>query len=260
MVTFMHWLVPKFIYKIYEKKLKSEIKEGNVPEHIGIILDGNRRASRKLGVVYEVGYELGAEKLEKVLDWIWDLGVKVVSCWIFSTDNFSRDKKQVDIIMNLAKDKLIKIREDPRIHKNRVSIKVLGRLSMLPKEIQEEIKLTESATKEYNNYRLNICMAYGGRAEIVDALKRIIYESKEGNLRYEEINEELITKYLYTNGLPDPELIIRTSGEERLSGFLLWQSAYSEYYFAEVNWPLFRKIDLWRAVRTYQRRQRRFGE
>jgi len=131
---------------------------------------------------------------------------------------------------------------------------------MLPKEIQEEIELTESATKEYNNYRLNICMAYGGRAEIVDALKRIIYESKEGNLSDEEINEELINKYLYTNGLPDPELIIRTSGEERLSGFLLWQSAYSEYYFAEVNWPLFRKIDLWRAIRTYQRRQRRFGE
>jgi tritrans,polycis-undecaprenyl-diphosphate synthase [geranylgeranyl-diphosphate specific] len=103
-------------------------------------------------------------------------------------------------------------------------------------------------------------MAYGGRAEIVDALKRIINESKEGNLSDEEINEELINKYLYTNGLPDPELIIRTSGEERLSGFLLWQSAYSEYYFAEVNWPLFRKIDLWRAIRTYQRRQRRFGE
>ena len=255
----MRLLTPKFVYKIYEKKLQSEIKNKPIPEHIGIILDGNRRASRKLGVGFEEGYELGADKLEEVLDWCWKLGVNVVTCWVFSTDNFSRPKKQVETIMQLAKQKLRMLREDKRIIKNQVKIKVLGRLAMLPEDLQEEIKLTEEITAGFNKYRLNICMAYGGRAEIVDALKQIVLKTKEGEINFEELNEELISKHLYTNGLPDPDLMIRTSGEERLSGFLLWQSAYSEYYFVDVDWPLFRKIDLWRAVRTFQRRQRRFG-
>ena len=255
----MRLLTPKFVYKIYEKKLQSEIKNKPIPEHIGIILDGNRRASRKLGVGFEEGYELGADKLEEVLDWCWKLGVNVVTCWVFSTDNFSRPKKQVETIMQLAKQKLRMLREDKRIIKNQVKIKVLGRLAMLPEDLQEEIKLTEKITAGFNKYRLNICMAYGGRAEIVDALKQIVLKTKEGEINFEELNEELISKHLYTNGLPDPDLMIRTSGEERLSGFLLWQSAYSEYYFVDVDWPLFRKIDLWRAVRTFQRRQRRFG-
>ena len=255
----MRLLTPKFVYKIYEKKLQSEIKNKPIPKHIGIILDGNRRASRKLGVGFEDGYELGADKLEEVLDWCWKLGVNVVTCWVFSTDNFSRPKEQVETIMKLAKQKLRMLREDKRIIKNQVKVKVLGRLAMLPKDLQEEIKLTEETTAEFNKYRLNICMAYGGRAEIVDALKQIVLKTKEGEINLEELNEELISKHLYTNGLPDPDLMIRTSGEERLSGFLLWQSAYSEYYFVDVDWPLFRKIDLWRAVRTFQRRQRRFG-
>ena len=255
----MRILTPKFVYKIYERKLQSEIKDNSIPEHIGIILDGNRRASRKLGVGIEDGYELGADKLEEVLDWCWKLGVSIVTCWVFSTDNFSRPKEQVETVMKLAKQKLQMLREDKRIIKNQVKVKVLGRLPMLPKDLQEEIKLTEEKTAAFNKYRLNICMAYGGRAEIVDALKQIVLKTKEGEIDFEELNEELISKHLYTNGVPDPDLLIRTSGEERLSGFLLWQSAYSEYYFVDVDWPLFRKIDLWRAVRTYQRRQRRFG-
>ncbi len=255
----MRLLIPQFVYKIYEKKLYSEIKNNVIPQHIGIILDGNRRASKKLGLGIEDGYELGADKLEEVLDWCWKLGVKVVTCWIFSTDNFSRPKDQVEIIMKLAVHKLRMLREDKRILKNQVEVKVLGRLNLLPKELQEEIKITEKTTEKFDNFRLNICMAYGGRAEIVDALKQIVLKTAEGHLDSNELNEELISKHLYTNGLPDPDLMIRTSGEERLSGFLLWQSAYSEYYFVDVHWPLFRKIDLWRAVRTYQRRQRRFG-
>ena len=231
-----------------------------MPHHIGIILDGNRRASRKLGLNYKDGYELGAKKLEEVLNWCWDLGIKVVSVWVFSTENFKRPKDQVETIMQLAKEKLRLIREDERIHKNKVRIKIIGRRDMLPKEIQEEIEQTEKATENYDNYTLNICMAYGGRAEIVDAIKNIIKRIIKGELKPEEINEEVINEHLYTKGLPDPDLIIRTSGEERLSGFLLWQSAYSELYFADVYWPLFRKIDLWRAIRTYQRRQRRFGK
>ncbi|RLC45122.1 MAG: di-trans,poly-cis-decaprenylcistransferase [Candidatus Coatesbacteria bacterium] len=253
-------LIPKLIYRVYESKLHSEIKGKQMPHHIGIILDGNRRASRKLGLNYKDGYELGAKKLEEVLNWCWDLGIKVVSVWVFSTENFKRPKDQVETIMQLAKEKLRLIREDERIHKNKVRIKIIGRRDMLPKEIQEEIEQTEKATENYDNYTLNICMAYGGRAEIVDAIKNIIKRIIKGELKPEEINEEVINEHLYTKGLPDPDLIIRTSGEERLSGFLLWQSAYSELYFADVYWPLFRKIDLWRAIRTYQRRQRRFGK
>ena len=228
----MHWLIPKIFYKIYEKKLYSEIKGQDMPQHIGIILDGNRRASRKLGINYNEGYELGAKKLEEVLNWCWDLNIKVVSVWVFSTDNF----------------------------KHKVRIRVIGRKELLPKEIQEEIAKTEEATKEYEGYTLNICMAYGGRAELTDAIKEVVKKVNEGKLKPEDITEEIISEHLYTRGLPDPDLIIRTSGEERLSGFLLWQSAYSELYFADVYWPLFRRIDLWRAIRIYQQRHRRFGK
>lgn len=256
----MHWLVPKIFYKIYEKKLYSEIKDQDMPQHIGIILDGNRRASRKLGINYNEGYELGAKKLEEVLNWCWDLNIKVVSVWVFSTDNFKRPKDQVETIMRLAKEKLIRIRSDQRVHKHKVKINIIGKKELLPKEIQEEIVKTEEATKEYENYTLNICMAYGGRAELTDAIKEVVKKVNEGKLKPEDITEETISEHLYTRGLPDPDLIIRTSGEERLSGFLLWQSAYSELYFADVYWPLFRKIDLWRAIRIYQQRHRRFGK
>ena len=250
---------PKFIYKIYEKKLSSEIKNKPIPHHIGIILDGNRRGSKKLGVDYIKGYQLGAEKLEEVLDWCWELGVKIISCWIFSTENFSRPKEQVESIMNLAVQYFQKIRTDKRIFKNKVRIRVLGRNNMLPQDVQEEIKLTEEVTKNHDKFDLNLCMAYGGRAEIVDALKQIVIKVKEGEIKLEDVDEELISNHLYADDIPDPDLIIRTSGEERLSGFLLWQSAFSEYYFADVYWPLFRKIDLWRAIRTYQERERRYG-
>jgi len=255
----MRLITPKFIYKLYERRLSSEIRSKPIPKHIGIILDGNRRASKMLGVDYKTGYELGAEKLEEVLDWCWELDVKVITCWVFSTENFSRPDDQVESIMKLAIENLKRIREDKRVYKNKVKVKVLGRLNLLPENVQQEIKLTEEATKTHDNFILNICMAYGGRAEIVDALKHIFDKVKDGNISFEDIDEELISSHLYTNGVSDPDLIIRTSGEERLSGFLLWQSAFSEYYFAEVHWPLFRKIDLWRAIRTYQRRQRRYG-
>ena len=212
-----------------------------------------------LGIDYKTGYELGAEKLEEVLDWCWELDVKVITCWVFSTENFSRPDDQVKSIMKLAIENLRRLREDKRIFKNQVKVKVLGRLNLLPENVQQEIKMTEDATKTHENFILNICMAYGGRAEIVDALKRIFDKVKDGDISFDDIDEELISNHLYTNGISDPDLIIRTSGEERLSGFLLWQSAFSEYYFAEVHWPLFRQIDLWRAIRTYQRRQRRYG-
>ncbi len=256
----MKWFIPNFVYKLYEKKLHEDIKDNIIPRHIGIILDGNRRGSKKLGLDYKDGYDIGARKLEEVLGWCWDLGVEIVTCWVFSTENFDRDEEQVNLIMKLAEEKMVGIRKDSRTHENKLRVKVLGRLSMLPESVQEEIKKTEEATKGYDKYLLNICMAYGGRAEIVDAMKDISKKIERGEISSNEVNEDLVNEHMYTNGIPDPDLIIRTSGEERLSGFLLWQSAYAEYYFADAYWPLFRKIDFWRAVRTYQQRNRRFGK
>jgi tritrans,polycis-undecaprenyl-diphosphate synthase [geranylgeranyl-diphosphate specific] len=208
-----------------------------------------------------MGHEVGADKIEDLLDWCWKLGIKSVTIYVFSTENFARSKIEVDEIMRLAVLKLREILNNGRIHKNRVHIKAIGRIDLLPDPVKDLIQQAEEATKTYDQYYLNIAMAYGGRAELVDAMRKIAEEIKDGVIMPEQIDEGVIEQHLYTAFLPksDPDLIIRTSGEERLSNFLLWQSAYSELLFLDVFWPDFRRIDLWRAVRTFQRRRRRFG-
>ena len=249
----------KLAYKVYEKKLWNEIKGGPIPAHVGLILDGNRRWARKIGLNHALGHEAGFEKLKEVLRWCWELGVKTVTIYAFSTENFRRSKDEVEHLMKLSERgfKVVLANED--IHKNKVQVRAIGRVDLLPDFVKKAIEEAEAATKSYDRHRLNVAIAYGGRAEIVDAAKRIAYEVQEGKLKPDEIDEEVFEQRLYTSGDPDPDLIIRTSGEERLSGFLLWQSAYSELCFLDVYWPDIRKIDLWRAIRTYQRRQRRFG-
>lgn len=247
------------VYKLYERSLKSQIKGKILPQHIGIILDGNRRHARGSGVPLETGYELGLTKLEQVLEWLWDFDVKVVSVWIFSTENFNRDAEQVSTIMKMAEEKTIRIREDKKVHERGVMIKYSGDRSLLPKTLQEQIEVTENRTKEYQNHILNICLAYGGRQELTEAIRKIAYHVKNDNLKIEDIDEDIVTQYLYTYGLPDPDLIIRTSGSIRLSGFLMWQSTYSELYFSDVLWPAFRHLDLLRAIRDFQQRKRNFG-
>jgi len=164
--------------------------------------------------------------------------------------------------MKIAEEKLTQILTDPRIHENKVHVKIIGRRNLLPKALQELSKKVEEATNGYSEHFLNVALAYGGRAEIVDAAKKLAQEVEKGRLKPDAIEEEMFEKYLYTSHLPkqDPDLIIRTSGEERLSGFLLWQSAYSELLFLDIFWPDFRRIDLLRAFRTFQRRKRRFGQ
>lgn len=164
--------------------------------------------------------------------------------------------------MQIAEEKLRKILTDERIHKNRVRVKVIGRMGLLPKSLQELIREVEEATRDYDQHFLNVALAYGGRAEIVDATKKIALEIEKGKLKPDAIDEQVFENHLYTAYLPqqEPDLIIRTSGEERLSGFLLWQSAFSELCFLDVYWPEFRRIDLLRAIRTYQQRKRRFGK
>ena len=248
------------IYTFYKRRIKHSIVKGPIPEHIGIILDGNRRHAKIVGVKMEKGYELGSDKLEEVLDWCWALNIKIVSVWVFSTENFNRPKEQVDLLMNLSTKKMNKLRQSSQIHDNEIKIRVSGSRERLPSELITEINKAEKETAHYTNYTLNICLAYGGRYELLDATKAIAEKVEKGELSSKDITEEVIGDHLYTVGLPDPDLIIRSSGTERLSGFLMWQSAYSEFYFAECYWPMFREIDLYRAIRTYQQRQRNYGK
>ena len=250
------------VYKLYEKWLKYQVKNGNKPEHIAIVLDGNRRWASERAMISWMGHQFGADKVNRLLDWCMDLNVKSITIYAFSTENFQRPQKEVDEVMKIAEEKMREILTDERIQKNRVRVKVIGRQELLPKNLQQLILEVEQATKDYDQHFLNVALAYGGRAEIVDATKKIAQKIENGELSPEAINEDVFESHLYTAHMPkqDPDLIIRTSGEERLSGFLLWQSAYSELCFLDVYWPDFRLIDLLRAVRTYQRRRRRFGQ
>lgn len=251
--------LPGFVFKLYERHLWGQIKNGPVPRHVGLIMDGNRRAARALGKLPHDGHRMGFKKVRNVLRWCWALDIRVVTLFAFSTENFLRPPIEVDTLMRLAREQFLAVLTDPDVHKHEVQVKAIGRLHLLPSEVQDAIHQAEKATAHYDRYTLQVAIGYGGRAEVVDAVRAVARKVKEGNLTLDAISEKYISQHLYTNGTPDPDIIIRTSGEERLSGFLLWQSAYSEFYFADVFFPNFRKIDLWRAIRTYQRRDRRFG-
>ena len=249
------------VYKAYEKWLRHQVKDQAKPEHIAIILDGNRRWAINHSLNPNMGHYYGADRTEKMLRWCLDLGVKTITLYAFSTENFNRSEEEVAELMHLFEEKLQEILKNDDIHKHKVKVKFIGRLNLLPEEIQGTIERVEEATKDYDRHFLNLAIAYGGRAEIVDATRMIAWEVKEERLLPEDIDEKVFEQYLYTAYLPkqDPDLIIRTSGEERLSGFLLYQSAYSELCFLDVYWPEFRLIDMLRAIRTYQKRKRRFG-
>jgi tritrans,polycis-undecaprenyl-diphosphate synthase [geranylgeranyl-diphosphate specific] len=248
-------------YKLYEKWLWVQVKNGAKLEHIAIILDGNRRWASENELNPWLGHKKGAETVEQLLDWCEKLGVKFVTLYAFSTENFRRSPKEVEEIMQIAEEEFRKLLTDERIHRDKVHVKVIGRVNLLPKSLQQLIADVEKATKDYDNRFLNFAFAYGGRAEILDATKMIAEKVRDGELKLDDVNESMFEKHLYTAHMPkqEPDLIIRTSGEERLSGFLLWQSAYSELAFLDVYWPDFRLIDLLRAIRTFQTRKRRYG-
>ncbi len=248
------------LYRLYEKHLWRQIKNGTKPHHIGVILDGNRRFAREKGFAATKGHVFGASKVEEFLRWCLKLDIKIITLYAFSTENFSRSEDEVNSLMELLSKKIYQFKDDPVVKKNKVRIKVIGRLEYLSKELNEQIAEVEAQTKDHDNFQINFAISYGGRAEIVDAVKKVARQIEAKELAIDDIDEELLAKNLYTGGIPDPDLIIRTSGEERLSGFLLWQSAYSELYFTEVFWPAFRMIDLWRVIRVYQQRERRYGK
>lgn len=251
-------------YALYRLRLEAEMHTWRKPEHIGIIMDGNRRFARRRALLDILdGHALGADKLEDVLNWCEEAGVRIVTVWIFSLDNFNRPAREVDGLMRLFEKKFLELVTHPRIHKNEIRVRTLGQTDRLPPAVQRAIREAEQATGHYTRRILNVGVAYGGREEIVEAFRGYLKDRAERGLTPRQIAEELtpqsIQPYLYTSHVPDPDLIIRTSGEVRLSGFLLWQSVYSEFYFCDTNWPAFRKIDFLRALREFHHRQRRFG-
>jgi tritrans,polycis-undecaprenyl-diphosphate synthase [geranylgeranyl-diphosphate specific] len=250
------------IYRIYEGWLWRQVENGEKPEHIAVILDGNRRWASENVLSTWFGHEKGAERVEQLLDWCLKLNVKSVTLYAFSTENFRRSGAEVEEIMHIFEERLRNLLTDERIHGDKIRVKVIGRVNLLPEGMRQLIAEVEKSTQNYDKHFLNFAFAYGGRAEIVDAAKRIAEEVHEGKLDPENVDEKTFEQHLYTSHMPnqDPDLIIRTSGEARLSGFLLWQSAYSELCFLDVYWPDFRSIDLLRAVRTFEKRKRRFGE
>jgi len=247
-------------YQAYEKRLLKEIIEKPVPEHIAIIMDGNRRYATEQGMPTVEGHLRGKDKLEEVVEWCQELGIKVLTVYAFSTENRKRSKEEVNMLYRLFEESFLKVLTDERVHRERVRIRVIGKRDFLPESLIEAIEKAEKSTENYDRYFFNIAVAYGGREEILDAIKEIAREVKEGMIEPEDITEELFSKHLYTAELPDPDLILRTSGEIRISNFLIWQMAYSELYFTDVYWPGFRKIDFLRAIRSYQMRNRRFGQ
>jgi undecaprenyl diphosphate synthase len=237
--------------------MKVEIDSNRLPKHIAIIMDGNGRWASKRALPRVFGHKAGMEALREVVKGCSDIGIKILTVYAFSTENWNRPTDEVSYLMNLLIEYMRK--EIKELNKNKVKIKILGDLSGLPKVTREEVEKAVSLTANNEGIQFNIALNYGSRAEIIDACKKIAKEFKEGKISSEEITEDLISEYLFTQGDIDPDLIIRTSGEKRLSNFLLWQSAYSELVFVEEMWPDFNKKHLEKAILEYQSRDRRFG-
>jgi len=248
------------VYKLYQRRLWNQIKEGIRPRHVALIMDGNRRYARAKKLPSHYGHKLGRKKLTQVLEWFWDLNIEYVTIFAFSSENFNREDKEVSELMQLFETTFHELVDHPELQSRNVKIKVIGRIHSLPDKLQKAIRAAEESSQNDNpGPTLIIAVGYSGRDEMIDAMKLIAQEIKDGKITVDEIDEVLVEQHLYTGGIPDPDIIIRTSGEERLSGFLTWQSVYSELYFTDVFFPGFRKIDLWRAIRVFQQRKRRYG-
>lgn len=243
-----------------EKRLLNLVSGEPVPHHVAIIMDGNRRFAVDLGLDPMKGHQYGRDKLEEMMDWCLELKIKILTVYAFSTENLKRKSKEVGTLMDLFLKNFQQVADDKRVHKHGIRVRVIGQIDLLPEDVQEAIRIAEKKTEDYSNYNFNLAVAYGGREEIIKAVKEIADDAVNKKINIDDINEELVGKYLYTSEIPDPDLILRTSGEERISNFLLWQLAYSELYFTDVYWPGFQKIDFLKAIRSYQLRQRRYGK
>ena len=245
------------LYPLYERRLVRALDFSKTPHHVGVILDGNRRwAKANPNVADPNGHKAGASKIIEFLGWCDDAEVRVVTLWLLSTDNFKRTSSELDELLKIIGDTV-----DELAATGRWNIKAVGALDLLPDWLSQ--KLSNLKPIRDDGVEVNVAISYGGRREIVDAVKIYFSEAEKAGLSLDQATAQLstedVSKYLYTAGQPDPELLIRTSGEQRLGGFLLWQSALSEFYFCEAYWPDFRRVDFLRALRAYSLRQRRFG-
>ena len=232
----------------------------NIPKHLGIILDGNRRFAEKIKIPSTEAHRQGAEKATEVLQWCKELGIKTVTLWVFSTENFNRPKDELNVIFNLLKEYGKQFAESKDTHENKIKLTIIGDLYKFPEDVKSAVKEAVEATQNYDDYHLNLALAYGGRKEILTGIKEMAKLIEEGKIRAEDIDEELIGSHLYSGQIPDVDLIIRTSGEQRTSGFLMWKSDYAEYYFSSKYWPEFDKEELLKAIISYNERKRRFGK
>ncbi|HEX7106863.1 MAG TPA: isoprenyl transferase [Acidothermaceae bacterium] len=246
------------LYGAYERRLAAALPADRLPKHVGVILDGNRRWARAAGIGLASGHRRGAEKIDEFLGWCAELRIDVVTLWLLSTDNLARSPAELAPLLQIIEDAVNELAASRRWRINPV-----GALDLLPDATARSLKEAQDATSTIPGLLVNVAVGYGGRREIADAVRALLHEHASKGTSIEDLANlldiEHIAKHLYTKGQPDPDLVIRTSGEQRLSGFLLWQSAHSELFFCEAYWPDFRRVDFLRAVRSYAERERRFG-
>ena len=223
-------------------------------------MDGNRRFAAAHDLLIPEGHDRGKQKLEDLLDWCLEVGIRVLTVYGLSTENLHRDPAEVEALMSLFERAFREVALDARVHRHHIRVRAIGRRELLPERVRSAIEQAERTTEGYSDYIFNIAIAYGGREEILEAIRALAREVASGRLRPEAIDGNTVARHLYTSDLPDPDLIFRTSGEERVSNFLLWQSAYSELYFSDVLWPGLTHIEFLRAIRAYQMRRRRYGQ
>lgn len=248
------------LYEVYEYRLAHSLPRDRMPCHIGVILDGNRRWAKAQEAAASEGHRVGASKVLEFLTWAQEADVQVVTLWMLSTDNMSRDPEEISQLLEIIADTVEQL-----ANKQKYRLNIVGDKSLFPEEFVSRVDAAVSSTENLAEaIQVNVAVGYGGRREVVDAVRSILNEAAQEGKSLEDIasslTDEDITAHLYTKGQPDPDLIIRTSGEQRLSGFLMWQSAHSEYYFCDTYWPDFRRVDFLRALRSFAQRERRLGK
>ncbi|GII99246.1 short-chain Z-isoprenyl diphosphate synthase [Sediminihabitans luteus] len=250
--------LPHPLYNLYERRLAASIDASEMPRHVGVILDGNRRWAKSFGEPAAHGHRRGADKIADFLGWSEELGIEVVTLWMLSTDNLSRSPQELAALLPIIEDAVRSLAASGRWR-----VRVVGRIDLLPERVAVALREAEQSTLDVAGLEVNVAIGYGGRHEIADAVRDLLREQAAEGRSLEDVAEivdvDHIQAHLYTKGQPDPELLIRTSGEQRLSGFLLWQSAQSEFYFCEAHWPDFRRVDYLRALRAFSLRERRLG-
>lgn len=254
--------MPRLLYSYYERRLARQLDPARLPQHIGVVLDGNRRWAKAAGASTADGHQAGANKILEFLGWCDEMGIRMVTLYLLSTENLNRPATELEPLLGIISDTLNRLGRG-LANGHRLRVHPVGASDLLSPTMAQQLDDLAEKTRDVDGVHVNVAVGYGGRVEIVDAMKELIHDAEDAGTSLSEMAEELsveaISDKLYTRGQPDPELVIRTSGEQRLSGFLMWQSAYSEFYFCEALWPDFRRVDFMRALRDFSDRQRRFG-